>query len=155
MKNIDKLIIVSFLLLSSCSSVKAPISFEGQWYSCRQTSYTTSQLILLTVRGSNFTEEVSQFQNNSGCGGDPVSKATINGAIAFGDTGGSSNDPGGTDVTITPNNSDPFGCGQSAPAYSYWRIQNNSGFWVGTNGYVCDPQNKGQGLGDYYTKYHD
>lgn len=146
-------ILLILFVVSGCSEIIPPVQFEGSWYSCFQTDYTKSQKVLISIQGTTYHESVSNYENNVGCAGTPVSEDSFIAQITFGELGKSEFDPGGTNVTLDLDAADPYGCGPANPVYTYWRIQDNKGFFAAKSPPSCDPSNRGSNLGNYFTRY--
>lgn len=140
------------LSILSCSNLNESISLEGTWVSCFTVENVKSRKITITVNQSNIEERISEYSTNSICENTPSSEVVLVGTIFFEQLGESIFTYGGTNVTITFTNIDYYNCGLGDPAYTYWQIPNNLGFWQASSVPSCEPIDRGSGVTLYFNK---
>jgi hypothetical protein len=164
MTKLKTILVFSFLcMLAGCTSsfeTKKPtapnspqISTSGVWETCSIDDNTVdSQKILINIQGTVFDETISSYSNITDCSGTSSNEFSFHGRIDFNQLGQSQFESGATNVTLTIDDQDLFGCGVGVPAYTYLKIENNDGFNSAHDSPNCDPNNRGTGIGFYFTK---
>lgn len=149
----ELLISLSILVgVLSCSNLNESISLEGTWVSCFTVENIKSRKITIKINQSLIEQKIENYENNAICENTPNSDIFLTGTILFEQLGQSIFTYGGTNITITFTNIDYYNCGLGEPAYTYWQIPNNLGFWQAASIPSCEPIDRGSGVTLYFNK---